>query len=246
MSPTPMLAQTRRSAKWMRKHGWNHRTPDNGLRRRLYDLAACHQPWWDWGHRLMILTGSDMGGNWDEPEPPTWWYRMGDPKHMARTGYPIHPPSTFEVITDYTEFIARTGDLNEDEMYHWRAFCFDQDRQLQVGHLYWGGDFYGMTRWEARLLGRYLRMARRHDWFGLRSWLYSQGLHGAVYRRKPRSCGEAPPRGSGGYDHWLCQLRRGHDGLHRFNNMEWGEIGGEPIGVVYHARLVPSPEEPTE
>ncbi len=74
----------------------------------------------------------------------------------------------------------------------------------------------------------------RIEWFGLRSWLFSQGLHAAVYRKKPFSCGAQPPKGQGGYSHWLCTLRRGHDGMHRFNNYTWGEIGGEPIGTLYN------------
>jgi len=216
-----MVAKPRRIERAMRKRRWNYQTPRNGLRRRAWSLASDHRPWWDWGHRVMALTGTDHGGNWDEPTPPTWWYRMLKPTHMARTNYPTHPLRTFQVVTDYDEFRALTAGLDEDAMYEWRAFCFDSDRELQVGHLYWGGDFYGMTRWESRLLGCYLRMARRHDWFGARSWLYAQGLHSAVYRKKPGSCATAPPKGSGGYTHWLCQLKRGHGGEHRFNNYTW-------------------------
>lgn len=217
----------------MRNRDWIWQAPRNSIRRRVYCLVMDHHPWWDWGHRLMILVGRDFGGNWSAPEHelPTWWYRRVPRKPMWRTGY---PRSTFQVVTDYEEFRALTQGLNEDQMYEWQAFNLNQDGELQLGHRYWGGTFYGMRHDELRLLRRYLRMAHRIEWFGLRRWLYSQGLHAAVYRRKPFSCGAKPPKGMGGYDHWLCTLRRGHDGMHRFNNYTWGEIGGEPIGALYN------------
>lgn len=213
----------------MRKRGWGYTSKRGGAMHRVYDLLMMRFPWWDWGHRLMALVGDDFGGNWSEPSPPTWWYRLGTPKRMWRTGYPIHPLSTFEIVTDYDEFRRRTEGLNEDQMYEWKAICTDQDGQLQLGHRYWGGNFYGLTDWETRLLVRYLRMARRHDWWGIRSWLYKQGLEAAVHTRKPRACNEVPPRDSGGYDHWHCQLKRRHAGLHRFRSYTWGEIDNEPV-----------------
>lgn len=223
--------------RWTRQRGWGYKTPRNGLRRRLHDLAGDRYPWWDWGHRVMVLTGSDNGGNWSEPEPPTWWYIESGRRRMWKTGYPRR---MFSVVTDYAEFKRRTEGLNEDEMYKWSAFAFDQDGELILGKRYWGGAFYGLPHDELALLRRYLRMARRHDWFGIRSWLYSQALHAAVHRRKPFACNAVPPKGQGGYDHWHCQQRRRHDGLHRFNNYVWGEIGGEPIGAIYDPKALTS------
>lgn len=207
--------------KLMRRRRWNYRTPRNGLRRRLYDLVSERHRWWDWGHRLMILTGSDDGGNWGEPEPPTWWYRLGPPKKMARTGYPRHPLSTFEIVTTYDEYKFKTEGLNEDEMYAWKAIGLGQDGDLHLGHIYWGGRFYGMPKCEVALLRRYLRMWRRLDWFGARSWLYSQGLHAAVNQKVPRTCQVSPPPGSGGYNHWFCDQKRKHTGPHRYRNYQW-------------------------
>lgn len=220
----------------MRKRGWNRTPHRDGLRARAYSLCVQHTPWWDWGHRVMILTGSGMGGNWQEPKPPTWWYRLGPPTRMRRTGYPRHPLSTFEVITDYRTFSERTKGLNEDEMYEWNAIYVDQDGALSLGHRFWGGTFYSLKKCEVALLRRYLRMWRRHDWWGLRSWLYTVALHAAVHQRKPFTCQQTPPQGAGGYSHWHCTEKRGHDGLHRFRNCTWGEIGGEPLGVVFHPR----------
>src|SRR5438128_4140495 len=153
-------------SRWMRKHRWGFKTRD-GLGARIYSLTIDHHPWWDWGHRLLVLTGSDMGGNWQEPKPAAWWYRRGVSKRMWRTGY---PRSTFEVVTDYDEFKTRTKGLNEDEMYAWSAIAVNQDGELILGHRWWGGDFYGMRKDEVALLRRYLRLWHLRDWFGLRSW----------------------------------------------------------------------------
>lgn len=210
----------RRLHRWMRSRGW-HSAPADGLRRRLYSLAGDRHPWHDWGHRLMILTGSDHCGGWAEPTPPTWWYRLGPSKPMARTKYPRHPLSTFDVVKDYETFRSRTKGLNEDGLYEWQAIGTNQDGELHLGHRYWGGTFYGMRKAEVALLRSYLRMWRRHDWFGLRSWLYVQGLHAAVDHKVRFSCGVTPPRGSGGYSHWHCDLKRKHSGAHRFRNYVW-------------------------
>lgn len=205
----------RRAEYWLRRHG----------QRRLAEVVR-QRPWWDWGHLLMALVGQDDCGNWSEPEPPTWYYRLGQGRRMWRTGYPIHPLRTIEVIKDYTTFRERTDGLNEDEMYEWKAICANQDGQLVLGKQYWGGGFYGLTRWEARLLAKYLRHWRRLDWWGARAWLYSQGLHAAVHQRKPLTCQAVPPKGSGGYSHWYCDQKRRHDGPHRFRNYVWWDTGG--------------------
>lgn len=182
----------------------------------------------------MIVVGQNIGGNWSEPEPPTWHYKPGTPKRMVRTGYPRHTPRTYELIRgDYDEFRRRYDGLSEDEQYQWRAICANQDGDLHLGRQYWGGRYYGLSKPETALLLRWLVRWRIRDWFGLRSWLFSQALHAAVYRRKPGSCAVPPPKGSGGYDHWLCDRPRRHDGLHRFRNYTWGEIDGHPIRATF-------------
>ena len=208
-----------RVERWTYKH-WQ-RLPDNSIRHRLHHVISERAPWWAWGGRVMALTGSNFGGNYQAPTPPTWWYRLDTPKRMWFTGYPIHPLSTFEIITDYSTFSARTKGLNEDQMYEWKAIGTDQDGELHLGHRYWGGTFYGLSHYEVALLRRYLRMWRRLDWYGARSWLFSQGLHNAVHRKKPFSCKQVPAKGSGGYDHWHCTLKKGHACPHRFQSMQW-------------------------
>lgn len=201
------------------------------LPRRINDLTR--GPWHDWGHRLMALVGQDNCGNWSSPTPPTWWYRHTEPRPMWHTRYPTWPRRSYEIIKDYRTFRARTEWLNKDQLDDWKAIYVGEDDDLRLGHQYWGGDFYGLTRWEARILARYLRAWRRLDWWGLRSWLYSQGLHAAVHHKIPFRCHATPPRGSGGYQHWHCTEKRGHQGLHRFNAYVWGDIEGEPMPVTH-------------
>lgn len=227
-------ARPHRLATLLRRAGWAYDVPRNGVRRRCYALASSHYHWWDWGHWLIILVGRDEGGNWSEPQPATWWYRQGPPKIQHRTGYPKHPPSTYEVVTSYDEFCKRTKGLNEDQLYEWQAIGVGQDDELHLGHRYWGGTFYGLVKADLFLLRRYLRVWRRLDWWGLRSWLYGHALHAAVYQRKPGACNQPPPPGQGGYNHWLCREKRGHEGMHRYNAYTWGEIGGEMIGAIHH------------
>lgn len=215
------VAKSRPIEKWMRERGWNYTGHDGSLKERVYALFSRPRPWWDWGHRLMVLVGAHDGGNWSEPSPPTWWYRLGEPKRMARTKYPVHPPSTIQVVKSYAEMRELTEGLDEDEMYPWKAIGVS-DGDLHLGHQYWGGRYYGIDKWEQNLLRRYLIEWRLKDWFGLRSWLYCQGLHAAVNQKKPFACNQIPPKGSGGYDHWYCPLPRNHNGQHAFRNYRWG------------------------
>lgn len=221
-------------ARRCRKRNWHYSEHDQHLRGRLVRLLDMRYPWYDWGHRALVLFGDCEGGNYGDPKPETWWYRRGECKRMWRTNYPRYPLSTFEVITDYATFKKRTEGLNGDQMDEWQAIYVDQDGELCLGHRWWGGAFYGMREDEVALLRRYLRRWRRHTWWGLRSWICCQALHAAVHCKKPGSCQAVPPKGSGGYSHWHCQLKRNHDGLHRFNNMTWGEIDGMDLGGVIH------------
>lgn len=220
-------AHARPIAKLLRKRGWNR--AHGTTRRRIYDLAVDRRPWWDWGHRLMVITGSDFGGSWDQPNPPTWWYRRSPPKRQWRTGFPHYPLSTFEIVTDHAQMRRLTDGLDEDQMYEWQAIGVDQDGDLILGHRYWGGTFYGLRSDETAILRRYLRMWRRLDWYGARSWLYKQGLHAAVHAKRPGACNAVPPEGSGGYSHWHCELDRRHDGMHQFRAYRWGLVGGEVV-----------------
>jgi hypothetical protein len=233
-APKPTLR--RRLWRCAYDRGWSRGKLIGSFRHRILDVLGQRHPWWDWGHPLMTLVGQEWCGSWREPVPPTWWYRLGKPKRMVKTGYPQHPLSTYEIITSYKEFQARTVGLNEDEMYEWQAICVDSDGSLQLGHRYWGGTFYGLSHWDVALLRKYLRMWRRLDWWGLRSWIYKQALNAAVDRKKPFACNAVPPRGHGGYSHWHCTLKRRHGGLHRFRDSYWGDMDGHPLPVT-HAKV---------
>jgi hypothetical protein len=210
----------------MRRRGWGHETPRNGLRARLLALTVDRSPWWDWGHKVMILVGDNSIGNWAEPGLETWWYRTT----RVPTKLSPYPKTKIELVRSYDEFTARTGHLGHpDEVYDagWEAINPSQDGELQLGHQYWGGRFHGMPLGELRLLHRYLRRWRRRNWWGLRSWLYSWALHAAVHRRRPFACHATPAKGSGGYDHWYCERPRRHFGSHRFANYTW--VGNGPV-----------------
>ena len=229
----PKRTIRRRLQRIMRARGWDRAEMDNRVRGRIFHLVLRDRwPWWDWGHPLMIVVGHCVGGNYGEPEPPTWYYRIDTAaKRMWRTGY---PRPRLHVVRSYREFMAETEGIpvDSDEHYPWRAICVGQDNGLHLGRQYWGGGFYGLTYVEMRLLVRWLIRWEFQNWFGIRSWIYSQALHAAVHQRKPFTCQEVPPKGQGGYSHWHCQLKRGHDGFHSFNAYQWGEIDGEPIGAL--------------
>lgn len=223
--PKAATTRTRRArlARHLYGRGWAHDVPRDGLRRRVYELASHRGPWWDWGHPLMILVGVDDCGNRSEANPPTWFYRFGQPKRMPITGYPLHPLSTIEVITSYAEFTARTKGMNEDQLDEWKAISTNQDGDLHLGRQFWGGPFFDLNRWEQALLRRYLRHTHIRDWFGARRWLYSLALHGAVNRKQPFRCHATPSRNSNGYSHWFCGKPRRHTGPHRFGNCTWND-----------------------
>lgn len=208
-------------ASWMRKRGF---------RGRLYHLLIIRDPWWRWGSRLRQLVGMSVMDRGDEPRPPSWFYVPAPPKHMWVTGYPRR---RYRLVKNWEQMRAETKGLNEDQMYDWKAINASQDGDLQFGHMYWGGGFHGLDYAEQRLLLRYLLRWELTNWFGIRSWLWHQGLHNALHATRPGSCKQVPPRGSGGYDHWHCALDRGHGGLHRFRDYQWGEVGGAQMPAVH-------------
>jgi hypothetical protein len=208
-------AERKRRYLWrlLQRIGWRD-AGDHTIRYRVYRLALERHPWWDWGHRVMVLTGTPMGGNFQEPSPPTLWYRW-DAQQLVLT-------------KSYKEYRAATESMTEND---WKWIGLDQDHELRLGY-YQSGNFYGLPRAEQRLLFWWLVRWRFRDWFGLRTWLYFKGLHAAVNRKVPFTCQAVPPKG-GGYSHWHCHLKRKHVGMHRFNNYVWGDIEGEPISA-YH------------
>lgn len=229
---TPWWRRTKRAAlKLMQRRRWNWKK-DGSLRHRLWALTGCPDPWWKWGHRLQIAVGQMSCGSWDEPEMETWWIHRGPTSRMWHTGFPRHKHP--RIIRSYDEWRAIAATLNEDQLHDWHALYVDEDGCPEFGRRYWGEGFYGLEPWEVRITQRWLRTMRRRNWWGLRSWLWTLGLHNAVHAYKPRSCAVIPPPRSGGYSHWHCELPRRHDGMHRKGNYVWGDVGGEDLGRVVH------------
>ena len=211
-------ASERWLSRHLRRYGWHRK--HGTIRRRVYDLASSRKRWWDWGDRLMALTGTDFGGSWDEPRPHTWYYLPAPPVRMARTGYPRR---RYRVIVGYDAFKALAADESE-----WRAIYVNQDGDLGFGRQYWGEGFSGLDYAERAIVAKYLRRWRMRDWLGLRTWLYLQGLHAAVHVKRPGGCHAVPPKGQGGYDQH-CALDKGHEGAHRYKRVEWTAVAGHDV-----------------
>ncbi|MCX5562745.1 hypothetical protein [Streptomyces sp. NBC_00038] len=55
-----------------------------------------------------------------------------------------------------------------------------------------------------------------------------------------RSVNSGVPGDGGGYLHWRCALRRGHEGLHRYRNYVWNEQRDVEYAPVALADRMPS------
>lgn len=220
-----------RLATLARKAGWN-RLPDHTMRNRIWRISTIRAPWWKYGDRLTNLVGGGTNGN-SEPTPPTWWYVRAPSGRSRVTGYPI---TRYRIVRDWEQMRSETQGLDEDGMYDWRAIGVSQDEDLHLGRMYWGGNFNRLDRAERRILLRWLIHAELLGLFGLRRWLWGVGSHNAVHGTRPGSCAVAPPRGSGGYDHWHCTLDRGHKGLHEHGVWRWGELNGDSMPLTRAAR----------
>lgn len=221
---------TQRAASALYKRGWNHTANEGSPRHRLYSALSNCNHWWDWGHPLMALAGRPNCGGWDPPRAYDLWFRH--PDHHGNTPWLATHGQIKQrcgLLTTSSYDVVRA--TNDGE---WRIFDSQDDgHTIRIG--YWphpnddgrlhDSGIYG-TR-EMRLFLRWLLWddLAKARWLGLRSWLYYKGLHQAVHDRKPFTCQAVPDRGSGGYDHWHCQLRRRHSGHHRFRSMTWADGG---------------------
>ena len=185
---------------------------------RIKHIRSQNYRWYQWGPRVMILVGREGCGTYDVPRPRDMWFR--------------HENGRIRTTYDYSDVRA----LNDGE---WRVFDSQNDGfEIVIG--YWPhpdgirsiqrSGLDGRT--EQRLFLRWfvwdgLIVA---EWFGLRRWLYYKGLHATVNAKIPFTCQAVPPRGSGGYDHWHCELKRKHKGEHRFRNCTWsaGRVAHSP------------------
>ena len=205
-----MTRRRRLPERLMRARRW-HRAERGSLRARLWHLAVLHHRWYDWGGVVMTLTGREFCGNYDVPKGRHMWYRVVNGK--------------FVTTYDYEDLDRVKGGRAAVD---WKIFDVQDDGHTVMMGYYPGGPggtttFYGLDRKELNLFLRWLLVEckLRGEWFGVRRWLYFKALHAHVERKIPFTCQVTPDRGSGGYDHWHCQLKRRHEGKHRFNMYTW-------------------------
>lgn len=200
----------------MRARRW-HRSEHGSLRHRLWDIVNLRHRWWDWGHPVMVLTGRETCGNYDPPRGRDMWYRQ-----TSR--------GRFETTYRYEDVRDSGGEA-------WKIFDVQDDgHTVMMGYYPTGPEeriaFYGLDRKELNLFLRWflIECKLRGEWLGIRRWIYLKALHAAVERKIPFTCQVTPDRNSGGYTHWHCQLKKRHEGKHRFNNYTWI---GEHFQVEY-------------
>lgn len=185
------------------------KTREGGIAHRVLTIAGDRHPWYDWGHRLMILVGDYRVGSFDAPRGRDLWYRFADENEARGKIVTTH---------QYADVRATAG-----QDVSWRIFDVQDDGgTVKIG--FWGEHIthYGISRRELALFRRwdFWECRARGEWFGIRRWLYYKGLHAAVHLKKPFACNVVPPRGTGGYSHWHCEIRGKHD-VHRYRNYTW-------------------------
>lgn len=193
----------------MKAYKLRKKVAEGGLAHRLLTIRVDRRRWYDWGHMLMTLVGQNRTGDYDAPRGRDLWYRFANENE-----------SRGRIITTHRYADVRA---TEGQDVSWRIFDVQDDGGTVVMGFY--GDriaHYGLSRRELALFRRwdFWECRLRGEWFGLRRWLYFKGLHAAVHQRIPFTCQQAPPRGSGGYDHWHCELRGKHT-EHRFRAYVW-------------------------
>lgn len=182
----------------------------SNLIRRINEIRRSRHPWYDWGHRVMILLGREDDGRFDNvPRVRDLWFR--------------HENGRLVTTRDYAEVRAR----NDGE---WKVFDSQNDGfEVVIG---WWPDEHGpITRTgldgrdEQRLFLRWFVWEGwiKAEWCGLRRRLYYRALHAAVHQKIPFACQQVPAPDSGGYSHWHCELRRKHDGPHRYRGCTWND-----------------------
>lgn len=229
---------TKRAAKLMYRRGWTECCMDDTLRSRLARAAREWHNWYDWGHPVMWLVGRYDSGSAGVPRGhDLWWI----PTEYVE-GLSIHLVAGFEqrfgcyITTRYADVRATGDDID------WRIYDLQDDgRTVKVG--LWpncpdhGGRMQPLPWQELKVdlfLWWYVWQHLGHaQWFGIRRWVYYKALHAAVSRKIPFTCQQTPPRGSSGYSHWHCELKRKHSGEHRFRNYTWSSnrVSHNPVGA---------------
>ncbi len=236
MGRTRFSAATHQAWRMCFDRGWTRPEIDGALRSRVTYALRSWQRWYDWGGSVMWLVGRNDSGSAGSPRGRDMWWI---PTEYVE-GIAASLVADFEVrygcyITTRYEDVRKTGADIE-----WRIFDLQDDgRNVLIG--IWpnepghGGRVQPLPTWhllnhqrEMRLLLWWYLVQHKGkaQWFGLRSWAYWKALHASVNDKVPFSCQVVPDRATGGYDHWHCQLRKRHDGPHRYRNYVWPGANG--------------------
>lgn len=227
---------THRLWRVMYDRGWTKPEMDDTLRSRIAHAVGDWKRWYDWGHPVMWLVGRYDTGSAGSPRGRDMWWIRQDYVEGIATGLvaDLEVRHGCYVTKRYEDVRKTSADIE------WRIFDL-QDEGTTVKLGLWPcrpeheGRLQPLPSWESlptRLFIEWYLIDHKikAQWFGLRRWVYYKALHAAVHDKRPFSCAVVPEKGSGGYSHWHCQLRKWHKGPHRFHNYVWA---GPPHRVEY-------------
>jgi hypothetical protein len=216
----------------MYDRGWTKSEADDTVRSRVAHAVYAWRQWWDWGHPVMWLVGRYDTGSAGTPRGRDMWWIPTEYVEGINASLVADFDQRFGCyVTKRYADVAATSDID------WRIFDLQDDGHTvklglwpnQPDH---GGRIQSLPWNELNhrqvdlFLHWYLVDHKlKAQWLGLRSWAYYKALHAAVAQKIPFTCQAVPGRTAGGYSHWHCQLKKRHDGAHRFRNYTWDGPG---------------------
>ncbi len=219
---------TRNARRKMQERGWMLSKMDDTLRSRIAHAMGDWYNWYDWGHPVMWLVGRYYSGSAGVPRGrDLWWI----PTEYVEDRLALSLVADFEqrygcyITTQYTDVRTTGGEID------WRVYDLQDDgRTVKVALWPNQPEHQGREQplpWQELKVDLFLwwyvwQHKGRAQWFGVRPWIYYKALHAAVQHKVPFTCQQTPPRDSGGYSHWHCELKRKHTGDHRFRAYTWG------------------------
>lgn len=219
----------------MQQRGWMMSAFDDTLRSRIARAMGDWRNWYDWGHPVMWLVGRYDSGSAGVPRGrDMWWIPTEYVEDRLAGSLVADCDQRFGcyITTEYK--VVRSSGAEID----WRVYDLQDDgRTVKVALWPNQPEHDGREQplpWQELKTDLFLwwyvwQHKGKAQWFGLRPWIYYKALHAAVQHKAPFTCQQVPPRDSGGYSHWHCELKRKHVGEHRFRAYTWG------AGKVQHA-----------
>lgn len=218
---------TGRARHAMQQRGWMMSAFDDTPRSRIAHAMGDWRSWYDWGHPVMWLVGRYDSGSAGVPRGrDLWWI----PTEYVEDRLALSLVADFEqrfgcyITTRYTDVRATGAEID------WRVYDLQDDgRTVKVALWPNQPEHDGREQplpWRELKVDLFLwwyvwQHKGKAQWFGIRPWIYYKALHVAVQRKVPFTCQVTPEKGSGGYSHWHCNLKRRHAGPHRYNNYIW-------------------------